>query len=233
MFHGDGDKFFVEDSSVSITTPNGTRGSISCVVHTDPTLFLDHIPDDECLIAPIVDCQLSEDSQTPSGWFVLSVPHCQNIDPKQVTVRHGDIYGKPSQAFQRSIHLTGSAAVSEKASFFQMNDTEIIIYTKKFSQFICTSCKLVCYGQGQAFIFGKKIEKVDAGLVTSLRLYTCSPLYIIEDYREVTIQMQLQTHCVSSSFEQVVCRLCAKYVFFPNTTLDQLYMYLFAEIETK
>ncbi len=193
--------FSLQNSGVSISTPAGAQGSISCAVHTDPTLFLDHIPDDECLIAPIVDCQLSDGTRTDSGWFTLSIPCCQNVDPNSVRVRHGNIYTEVPEPFEeimteseyveafakRFLHEKEDRKKELKSSMYAVrtDSNHIIIFTKEFSQFICTSCKQVCHGQGQAFVFGKILQNIGNGSVASLRLYTCSPLYLIEDYREV------------------------------------------------
>ncbi len=174
----------MNNSQVTVTTPAGTQGSVSCLVHTDPMLFLKQIPENECLISPVVDCQLSADSKTYEKWLELRIPFCQNVDADCVTVRHGNIYATPFQCFEKMAR--GSQNTEQVSSYFLVENQNIVVYTKTFSQFICTSCELVCEGQGQAFVFGKIVENTVVGPVTSLRLYTCSPLYIMEDYRQVT-----------------------------------------------
>ncbi len=196
VFQGGSKKFSLQKSGVTITTPAGAEGSISCIVHTDPILFLNHIPDDECLIAPIVDCQLGEDTRLSSGWFMLSVPFCENYIDPFISVWHGDIYTVPSQPFGLVPRASTSSMSKQVASFFTVQGDKIIIYTKKFSQFVCTSCRKVCHGQGQAFVFAKRMHNTFVGPVTSLRVYTGSPLYIIEDYREVSKPDIAQFHII-------------------------------------
>ncbi len=174
-----------------MTTPKGAQGTIWCYVHTDPRPFLPYIPKNECLIAPIVDYHLSSGAQTNSGWFIIKVPHCQKLNHSSVKVRHGNVYERSAGHFrtldQYQTEADGFAAPGSLSAFFTVHSHYILICTKTFSQFICTSCDLVCQGQGQAFVFGKMLKDTAAGSVTSLRLYTCSPLHVIKDYREVNL----------------------------------------------
>ncbi len=181
-------------NSVTITTPTRAHGSISCVMHTDPTPFLGNIPDEECLIAPIVDCQLSENSKTNAGWFELKIPHCQGMDLNLVRVWHGNIYTEPTAPFQR---IPRSQTQAEHLSmrknernFYVVDNHNTFIYTKEFSHFVCTSCKKVCHELSQALIFGKILDSFLTG-IASLRLYTGSQLYTIEDYIEVGLATPL------------------------------------------
>ncbi len=184
-------------SDVTVAMPLGARGSISGTVHTDAKPFLDHIPDDECLVAPIPDFHLGTDTETNSGRFVMKVPHCLNSsDLSSVVVRHGDIHkGKAFAKIPRCDNETeanswmnGPANGSPAPySFYWVDDENIWICTQGFSQFICTSCKYECRGQGQAFIFGKVAGESWPAPVASVRLYMCSPLHRIEDYRKVVL----------------------------------------------
>ncbi len=183
---GTKESFTLENSGVTIETPAEAHGALSCLVHTNPSLFLDFIEEDECHIAPIVDCQLSENTIIHStDTFLIKVPCCQDVDPSSVRVRQGNIYADHLKPF-----------VALPFSSFFVKDHNIVIKTRGFSQFICTSCNLVCRGQGQAFVFGKMLEHTEVGPAVSVRLYTCSPLYTIEEYKEVKWPsvLQLEAH---------------------------------------
>ena len=135
---------------------------VSGNAHTDVKNFLSHIPEDECLVAPIADynCIYKLFPGTRNPLESLS----------SIRVRHGNIYkNKPF----------------EETNWFQVNDSYITIYTNTFSQFICTSCERICYGQGKAFVFGNLIKYPTLPPFSSVRLYVCSPLYNIKDYRNV------------------------------------------------
>ena len=133
---------------------------------------MSHIPEDECLVAPIAEyhCVYKNEGQDEDP-FKIMIPHCiRNRDAlSSVRVRHGDIYkNKPFQEIS-----------------FRVHESYITIFTNEFSQFICTSCERICYGQGKAFVFGNLIKYPSLQPLSSVRLYLCSPLYNIKDFRKV------------------------------------------------
>ena len=164
-------------SDVQLHIPEGLHGLISGHAHTDPTPFLDHIPQSDCLVSPIADynCSLII-SNCPEELFEIKVPHCLK-DRKQlhhIRVRHGDIYnGVP---FVEMLSFT----VDEKY---------ITIKTSSFSQFICTvaGCQEKCSGNPKAFVFGRITPLKYQPIYSALRIYMCSPLYDILDFEQVII----------------------------------------------
>ncbi len=189
-FYDESTTYYLRDSGITITPPVGTEGSLFFKVHTDPSPFLNHIPQDECLIAPILDCFVTtKRALIAKAWFILQIPHClsnKDFDAESVVVRKGNV-DFSNVPFQKLVlcQRENDGFLHNYESFYLLDVNNILIYVKSFSQFVCTSCKLVCHGQGQAFVFGKIAKNTDVGTVTSLRLYTCSPLYIIKDYKEV------------------------------------------------
>ena len=161
-------------SDIQLHIPKGLYGFIFGHAHTDPTPFLDHIPETECLVSPIAEYNCSFISNYPEELFKIKVPHCLK-DQKQfqhIRVWHGDIYKKKP--------------FYEKCTFTV--DREFInIRTSRFSQFICTvpECQESCQGNPKAFIFGRITPLRYLPIKSALRIYMCSPLYDILDFEKV------------------------------------------------
>ena len=163
-------------SDVQLHIPEGLHGFISGHAHTDPTPFLNHVPESECLVSPIAEynCTLTDNSQ--SGLFKIKVPHCVGNQKlfQYIRVRQGDIYQK--------------TPFYEKCTF-TVDEENITIQTSRFSQFICTvaGCQESCCGNPKAFIFGRITPLGYLPIYSALRIYMCSPLYDILDFEQVIL----------------------------------------------
>ena len=133
-------------SDVLLYISRGLHAFVYGYIHTDPVPFLEEIPEDHCLVAPIVEYhyEATNDVSNKQLFFKIKVPHCitQKKDLKSVQVQHGDIYS--GIAFTQ---------LPTPSSYFQVDDIYVTIYTRHFSQFICTSCNKICNGRGKAFVF--------------------------------------------------------------------------------
>ena len=160
-------------SDVQLTIPEGSQGFISGHAHTDIKPFLKHIPQSECLVSPIVEYNSFLSCQSHEGLFEIRVPHCVK-DQKQFEhfrVWHGDIHN--DVPFVETLT-------------FKVHDRFVTILTSSFSQFFCTICQERCYGNPIAMIFGCVVPWVYP-FQTALRVYMCSPLYDILDFKEVIL----------------------------------------------
>ena len=167
-------------SDVLLYIPKGLQAFVYGYIHTNPWPFRQHIPEDHCLVAPIVEYHYHEGDNSGNRrlWFKIKVPHCvtKKEDLKSIQVLHGDIH--------RGISFS---QLSPSNGYFQVDEKYVTIYTRRFSQFICTSCNKICNGKGKAFIFGKVTARETMQSTADLRLYLCSPLHNIRDYRTVSI----------------------------------------------
>ena len=159
-------------SAVKLHIPEGLYGFISGHAHIDPTPFLNHIPETECLVSPIVEYNCSLTRNCGKGLFVVKVPHClrNSTEFKNIRVHHGDIYN--------------GVPFGEILSF-TVDEKYITIKTTRFSQFICTVCSEHCYGNPKAFLFGRITPLRYLPIKSALRIYMCSPLYDILDFEQV------------------------------------------------
>ena len=161
-------------SDVKLHIPQGLHGFIFGHAHTDPTPFLHHFPETECLVSPIAEYNCSFISYCPKGLFEIKVPHCvRNWKQFQhIRVWHGDIHNN---------------VPFFKKSAFLVDEKYVTIKTSSFSQFICTvaGCQVRCDGNPKAFIFGSITPLRCPPIKSALRIYMCGPLYDITDFEQV------------------------------------------------
>ena len=73
---------------------------------------------------------------------------------------------------------------------YKVDEKFVYIQTESLGQFICSSsgCPRVCEGKAQAFLFGTKSSSQSSTF--SLRVYGCSPLYNIPEFRKVKLLLK-------------------------------------------
>ena len=177
--HGAGGVLQSKASDVLLYISKGLQAFVYGYIHTDTGSFLQEIPEDHCLVAPIVEYhyEATNDVTNKKLFFRIKVPHCvsQKDDLKSIQVKHGDIH--------KGVTFT---RLPISSSYFQVDEKYVTIYTRHFSQFICTSCNKICKGRGKAFMFGRVMPLQTIPSVAALRLFLCSPLLDITDYKKVS-----------------------------------------------
>ena len=160
-------------SDVQLGIPEGIHGFISGHAHTDPNPFLKAIPKTECLVSPTVEYNCTFNSNSHKRLFEIKVPHCvrNRKQFQHFRVWHGDIH--------KRLPFT-------KHTNYRVHDQHLTIYTSHFSQFICTVCSQSCHGNAKAFIFGRITPLRYHPIKSALRIYMCSPLYDITDFKRVS-----------------------------------------------
>ena len=160
-------------SDVQLHIPEGLYGFISGHAHTDPTPFFKVIPKAECLVSPIVEYNCSFARNCSKQLFEIKVPHCvrNRKQIQHIRVWRGDIHKK--------LPFT-------KHTQYRVHDKHLTINTSRFSQFICTVCSESCHGNAKAFIFGRISPLRYLPIYSALRIYMCSPLYDIADFKRVS-----------------------------------------------
>ncbi len=160
-------------SDVRLTIPPNVHCTVKAAIHTYHTELLRKIPEDECLVAPIVDisCDIKE-SAIP---FKVQIPHCvQNEKLSTIKIRTGDIHTKiPFKV------LTPKT--------YYVDKTHVTFCTHTFSQIICSACDGQCTYNIGGFLFGSNYLENPTTQTCKTRLYLCGPLYDTKDYREVGI----------------------------------------------
>ena len=174
------------DSDVVVTVPDGVRALLSQKVHSEFSQFRDIIPENECMIGPVVELYLQHQSEVHSRRkkYIIKIPHYLETKDQlsSIKVRCGDVNkGIPF------IELRRKFTSCDVMPYYEVDSTHIIISTDNFSQFICTDCgrKESCHNI-MVFAFGsidqqeqKEISRV------KVKVFLCSPLYKIGDFKKV------------------------------------------------
>ena len=173
-----------KDSEVHLDVPDGARGIVMGYTHTSFISFADHVPGTECFVSPIPEYHFIPDDnqkETSEIWFKIHIPHrIKNPDHlKAIRVRHGDIHGDAPFQF---VPLTGDGP--ELNCFYEVQTSHIVIHTKHFTQFVCTSCKEVCTGYLKTLVYGS-MKPFNNQYITELRFHIACSLYDIDDFRMV------------------------------------------------
>ena len=197
-------------SDVSLNIPDGTKAVYMMKVHTDhfeskspanDLKFKAVITSEECIIGPPTEVEyIPLQTQTPTKpkqLYRLKIAHClsdQNLW-EHIIVRRGDVHR--SRPFREVPRRNGD---DEEDVGFEVDNRYITIHTDGFSQFICTCGRTVCTAAVMVFIMGNPAPCVDDDETTiHLKNFLCSPLYKIEDYKEV-LSVLCALHSVRNQF---------------------------------
>ena len=188
----DGNSTILKDiySAVRLDIPEWVHGLIIGHTHTFFSPFLAVIPESECFISPIPEYYFmpDEDHATePEGFFNINIPHGLRSQKflESTRVRSGDIHHDsdfriiPSQS---ELSETGKSSTCH----YHVNETNIVIHTKHFSQFICTNCEKPCQGEVRAVLYGS-LSPCNLELLVEMKLYVTSNLYGLWEFMRVGI----------------------------------------------
>ena len=178
------------DSLVRLDIPEGVHGLIITHTHTFFSPFLTVIPESECFISPVPEyCFIPEEDHAtePEGLFKINIPHSLKSQEfmRSTRVRSGDIHDSSDfRIIPPQSELSVTAGTS--TSHYFVNETNIVIHTKHFSQFICTNCKKPCQGEVRAVLYGS-LSPCNLELLVEMKLYVTSNLYGIREFMRVSI----------------------------------------------
>lgn len=195
------------DSDVSLSIPEYSPGIYTMAVHTDVTEFLTIIPDDECVVSPVVEViRVQRQKKRYKLAYVLKVPHCLKGTSagKSMQVRR---HGSKSQSFElASDHSPDSGEFNVEAGFVE-------IYTSNFSKFTCTSKEHSCDAQILVSIFGKlRAYPEEITTTVNVKVFLLSQLYLIREVMQVSAALFLSV---------VDAELCSFWHFLLFTILCQ------------
>ncbi len=84
----------------------------------------------------------------------------------------------------------------------EQNADHILIYTQEFCEFVCTACKESYHGRHEAFVFGNLHKVTKSEATASVRIFACSPLYKIQDFKQV----ESHNHSIDE-IRQILCEV--------------------------
>ena len=170
-------------SSISLSVPEGIEGMVSQAIHTDMRIFTTSIPKWECFISPVVEVhcyQLNKTDKEAIAPYCLQIPHYLETSFQQIKVRCGDL--NQNQPFEEIPHKNYVHSTTEM--FFEADEKCIRVYSTHFCQIMCSSCKQTCSSFILALPFGT-LQHFKYCTLMKVKVYLCSALYKIEDFRTV------------------------------------------------
>ena len=178
-------------SDVSLEIPKGSRGVYVMGVHTDVSKFKNVIEDKECFVSPVVEIlhKTEDDIEEPES-HTIRIPHCLDASKLQlIQVRRGRSFS--NAPFQ---HISPKHKVHTNDAGYIVDHNYITIFSRKFSEFVCTSCNNTCKGTIRLFLFGN-LNAWGRKNVTTVKMksFLCSPLFMIDDFRQVGILANIST----------------------------------------
>ena len=174
----------VQDTDVSLDIPEGSRGDYQIDVATDFSPYFQTIPVDECVVAPLVDVNLSNVTHESDLFHTISIPH--NIPNKGdwhlMRVRTG-------KAYETEFRLILPKKPDDRNSEgFWVEAKFIKIHTRSFSVFLCSICKTVCNESMKAILYGDARAWKQPSFTTKveIKVFLSSYLYQLTAFRRVS-----------------------------------------------
>ncbi len=182
----DGGKILLQpdNSEVQLELISGS-GHMSMCVHRDALLFSKIIPENECIISPIIEINADSNSKA-SFKSRIRIPHClrKKSDHRFVIVRHGDVYKDKDfrpVPYKRNMDAT---QLTNSEEYYEMDEHYIYVYATSYSQFTCTSCKRKC-DENMIMFLSAGFSRPGNQRCLEIKPFICSPLFDIKEYRKV------------------------------------------------
>ena len=178
------------NSETLLHVPEGVYAAVLGNTRTDHGHFRQHIPQDDCLIAPICEYHLEPfigDSLPTNAVYKLQMPHIVRDVPqvrKHIRVRHGDLH---SNAVLPVYQL-------EKDKF-EIDEKYVTIYARHFSGYIVTAESINCCSRSANMLLFELIASNPGnGTLVTLKVYLSSILSKIQDYQRVNRDLNILTY---------------------------------------
>ncbi len=175
-------------SDVKVDIPGGIHGILVGHVELNPGLFLQYIPQNECIITAIPDFKFTATKEIEHTLkrpkFQIRLKHTiDNVeDLKYIRVRHGDIHKDID--FDLIPHNDNNPEGNE--IYWEADINFITITTNGFSQFLCTSCKKLCDTRLAAFVSGA-MKDLGSCIVAETVLIISPLQFTTKDYKLVSL----------------------------------------------
>ena len=176
-------------SDVQLLIPDGVYGPILGCVYTDNSLFCQKIPNDECIIAPMVELYINSlgisDSQKRER-YQIRIPHAADTTADENLVKVRKYYGG------RQIDVEQHNTNKNQDTYYVMDEKFITIYTQHFCQFTCSQCQHEgCKNSAKVILYGS-IRTGGSRTFVNIETFFCSFLFKIMDYEKVSSNENFQ-----------------------------------------
>ena len=177
------------DSAVSLEIPEGSRGVYVMGVDIDVSKFKSFVDDEECFVSPVVEIvHMKEDDAAEPNTHKVRIPHCLRDASQLQLIRVRRRRSSSNAPFQHITSVTSTTRSHSIDDGYSVDDNYITIFSHTFSEFVCTSCHNTCKGTIKLFLFAKlKAWRDKMSTTVKIKSFLCSPLFLIDDFREVSI----------------------------------------------
>ena len=198
MVHEKGRIEIQENTDVFLDVPFGIQGLMIASVHTDPKPFFDVVPDDECIIAPIVtlfyqprsdEYSLDELKKYRDRYFSIQIPHIQKENQGSINVQSGHRIDSGKVVYKpipRANDKDDTQEAFPKATFMTTTN-DILIHMQQFCDFISTCKNGNCEKEAVALIYGGFPNNEEA----IIRVYLGTSLTALIANRRVSIHIDI------------------------------------------
>ncbi len=142
--------------------------------------ILTNVPDDECIIAPIVEVLAPARTQTSA--YILKIPHCldEGHDRSKVMVRMLQENRQPAV-----VEVPPRDKCTDGVLFYDIDLDFIDLHTPHFCTIISSYKEKICLDSTYNFFFGN-FHTEDGSSEVNIRPYLCNFLHArIQDFRQV------------------------------------------------
>ena len=176
-------------SDVQLHIPQNVHGLVIGCVCTNNSEFSKQIPDNECIIAPMVEFELhsilphNTHEHEPRHHYMITIPHCVDDDSAWDLIK---VKKFNSNNTNELVDITQYDARQSQETFYVIEEQCIRIYTKHFCNIICSTCQQSkCRDSIMVFFYGLIRPTQEGQTSILIKLFFCSFLFSIADYREV------------------------------------------------
>ena len=170
-------------SDVSLHIPTGYPGVFLKAVHTNLSTFRGDIPDEECMITPMVEIHhlnAYHKSQTSHQNFIIKLPHCIQDKEKWNLI-------KVRKWSKNKVGSTICQELKENENFV-VDNKFITVSTRHFCRLAGTICDNEGCRRSLRVIIMAKLEcRWNRNLsLVKLKSFLCSRLLVLKDFRQVS-----------------------------------------------
>ena len=180
-------------SDTLLHIPQGVFAALLGNIHTIPSIFHQHVPRNDCLVAPICEYHLQPfigrilPSQVK---YLIQVPHIvRHVRParKYIRVKHGDLHSN-----------TVLPVYKLEKDKFEIDEKYVTIHASHFSGYIVTAEGINCCGKSvNVLLFGSLANNHWIGPSVTVKVYLSSIHSQIKDYESVRKIIKISTFQVS------------------------------------
>ena len=192
-----GSKMKIKDplSDISLEVATGVKTLVMQSVNVDFHLLRKIIPAEECLVAPVVQFHMDDQTEqevTEGCKYKITIPHylTRQHNLSCVRVRYGN-FRRPLMMIEA--HKSNSEY--QIVPCFEVNRKNITVYANHFCPLVCTSTQKVCTSKILAIPFGW-IGTLGADVDTHMKVKTflCNYLYSNNDLKSVSFSCFYPRH---------------------------------------